>query len=97
LLSSVIYATKSFKIPSFIIGFILASCLFSFFPGYKSLYLSLYGISKKIMVINLLLVGSWISIENLKKIGVKVVFQAVGLLIVVCLLSLYYVIHHFQS
>jgi hypothetical protein len=49
------------------------------------------------MVINLLLVGSWISIENLKKIGVKVVFQAVGLLIVVCLLSLYYVIHHFQS
>ncbi len=96
LLLSVTYATKSFKIPSFIIDFILASCLFSFFPAYKSFYLSLYGASKQIIVVSLLLIGSGISIENLKKIGVKVVFQAVRLWIVVCLLYLYYMIHHFQ-
>lgn len=88
---------ESFKIPSFIVGFILASCLFSFFPAYKSIYLSLYGISKQLMVVSLLLIGSGISVENLKKIGGKVVFQAIGLWLIVCLLSLYYVIHHFQS
>lgn len=87
---------ESFKIPTFIIGFVAASCIYSGFPAYQSLYQLLYLVSKQAMVVSLFFIGSSISIENIKKVGKKVVLQAVGLWLIICLLSLYYVIH-FQS
>ncbi|MCU0471658.1 MAG: putative sulfate exporter family transporter [Arcicella sp.] len=84
---------ESFKIPSFIIGFVIASCLFSFLPTFGNFYGTMYQIAKQMMVLSLFLIGSGISIENIKMVGKKVVIQALGLWIVVCLLSLYFVTH----
>jgi uncharacterized integral membrane protein (TIGR00698 family) len=87
---------ESFKIPTFIIGFVAASCIYSSLPDFQSLYHFFYVVSKQAMVVSLFFIGSSISIENIKKVGKKVVFQAVGLWLIICLLSLYYVIY-FQS
>jgi uncharacterized integral membrane protein (TIGR00698 family) len=87
---------ESFKIPTFIIGFVAASCIYSSLPNFQSLYHIFYIVSKQAMVVSLFFIGSSISIENIKKVGKKVVLQAVGLWLIICLLSLYYVIH-FQS
>lgn len=84
---------ESFKIPTFIIGFVLASCLFSFFPNFVDIYTVLYKVSKQMMVVSLFLIGSGISITSIKSIGQKVIIQAVGIWVVICLLSLYYVTH----
>lgn len=82
---------ESFKIPSFIIGFVLSSCLFSFVPQYQEWYLMLYKVAKQIMVLSLFLIGSSISFENIKKIGITVILQASTVWITICLLSLCYV------
>jgi uncharacterized integral membrane protein (TIGR00698 family) len=82
---------ESFKIPSFIIGFLLASCLFSFLPQFQAYYAVLYRISKQIMVVSLFLIGSSISFESIKKVGISVILQASTVWIIICLLSLYYV------
>lgn len=82
---------ESFKIPSFIIGFLVASCLFSFLPQFKEYYTFVYKISKQIMVLSLFLIGSSISFESFKKVGISVILQASTVWIVICLLSLYYV------
>ena len=80
---------ESFKIPSFIIGFLLASCLFSFLPQFQAYYAVLYRISKQIMVVSLFLIGSSISFESIKKVGISVILQASTVWIIICLLSLY--------
>lgn len=82
---------ESFKIPSFIIGFVLASCLFSFLPQFLNYYAILYKISKQIMVVSLFLIGSSISFGSIKKVGISVILQASAVWIIICLLSLYYV------
>lgn len=82
---------ESFKIPSFIIGFLVASCLFSFLPQFKEYYTFVYKISKQIMVLSLFLIGSSISFESFKKVGISVILQASTVWIAICLLSLYYV------
>ncbi len=82
---------ESFKIPSFIIGFVLASCLFSFLPQFQEYYTVLYRISKQIMVVSLFLIGSSISFGSIKKVGISVILQASAVWIIICLLSLYYV------
>ncbi|MDZ7935381.1 MAG: putative sulfate exporter family transporter, partial [Emticicia sp.] len=87
---------ESFKIPTFIIGFVAASCIYSGLPEYQNLYRFFYLASKQAMVLSLFFIGASISIENIKNVGKSVVLQAVGLWLIICLLSLYYVIH-FQS
>ncbi len=84
---------ESFKIPTFIIGFVAASCIYSGLPAFQKLYDTIYLVSKQAMVVSLFFIGSSISIENIKKVGKKVVLQAVGLWLIVCILSLCYVIH----
>lgn len=87
---------ESFKVPTFIIGFVVASCVYSGLPEYQNLYHFFYLVSKQAMILSLFFIGASISIENIKNVGKKVVLQAVGLWLIICLLSLYYVIH-FQS
>ena len=82
---------ESFKIPIFILGFIVASCVFSFLPKTSEICHLLYLCAKQAMVVSLFLIGSSISFENLKKVGKKVVIQAASVWIIVCLLSLFYV------
>ena len=88
---------ESFKIPSFIIGFVLASCLFSFLPQFLNYYAILYKISKQIMVVSLFLIGSSISFGSIKKVGISVILQASAVWIIICLLSLYYVMFFLNS
>ena len=92
-LSLVKFSHTIFAMPFAIIGFVLASCLFSFFPNFIDIYTVLYKVSKQMMVVSLFLIGSGISLANIKSIGQKVVIQAVGIWVIVCLLSLYYVTH----
>ena len=82
---------ESFKIPMFIIGFIAACFLHSFFTDYEKIYSTLYTCSKQGLVISLFLVGSSISRETLKTVGGKVLGQAVILWIIVISAAMFYV------
>lgn len=82
---------ESFKIPTFILGFILSSCLFSLVPQFQAYYSVLYQVAKQLMVLSLFLIGSSISFENIKKVGISVILQASTAWIIICLLSLCYV------
>ena len=82
---------ESFKIPLFIVGFLIASTIYSLFPAYQYIYEFLYKVAKQLMVASLFLIGSSLSINNLKNVGTKAILQAVMLWVVVCCCSLGYV------
>ena len=82
---------ESFKIPSFIIGFVLASCLFSFVPAGAFLFKNLYATAKQLMVVSLFLIGSGISLKAVQAVGRKVLLQAVLLWVVVSVVALLFV------
>ncbi len=82
---------ETFKIPLFIIGFIIVSCAHSFFDFFNEYHILLYKFAKQGLVISLFMIGSNISIENLKQIGLKVFSQAVLLWVIICIVSLVFV------
>jgi uncharacterized integral membrane protein (TIGR00698 family) len=82
---------ESFKIPSFIIGFIGASCLFSFVPISPTIYQTAYIFAKQLMVASLFLIGSSISLQSIQQVGAKVLVQAVVLWILVSLAAFAFV------
>ncbi|MCU0339453.1 MAG: putative sulfate exporter family transporter [Spirosomaceae bacterium] len=82
---------ESFKIPSFIIGFVVASCLFSFVPAGAAMYRLLYPVAKQGLVASLFLIGSGISLDAVRQVGAKVLLQAVSLWVVVSIVALLYV------
>jgi uncharacterized integral membrane protein (TIGR00698 family) len=82
---------ESFKVPLFILGFILVSCVHSFFDFYSEYHNLLYKFAKQGLVVSLFIVGSNISIDKLKQIGHKVFMQAVSLWIMVCTAALIFV------
>ncbi|MFN8357454.1 MAG: putative sulfate exporter family transporter [Spirosomataceae bacterium] len=81
---------ESFKIPMFIIGFLVASLLHSFFNEFATVYQILYKIAKQGLVLSLFVIGSTISTESIQKIGSKTLLQAVLLWVLVCIISLLY-------
>lgn len=87
---------ESFKIPMFIVGFIIASLIYSFLPAYANVYNMLYKIAKQALVVSLFLIGSGISMQIIKKVGRKVFFQALALWILTSLVSLYFVIYLYE-
>ena len=82
---------ESFKIPSFIIGFVLASCLFSFVPLPADLFKNLYLVAKQGLVASLFLIGAGISLQAVRQVGAKVLVQAVVLWVTVSVVSLLFV------
>ncbi|TAF29492.1 MAG: putative sulfate exporter family transporter [Runella slithyformis] len=82
---------ESFKIPSFIIGFVLASCLFSFVPVSGDLYKNLYLAAKQGLVASLFLIGAGISLQAVRQVGLKVLVQAVVLWVLVSIVALLFV------
>lgn len=82
---------ESFKIPLFIVGFILVSCIHSFFDFFNEYHALLYTFAKQGLVISLFIIGSNISFEKLKQIGKNVFLQAITLWIIVCIISLVFV------
>ncbi|ANH79827.1 hypothetical protein A8C56_01520 [Niabella ginsenosidivorans] len=77
------------KFPLFIIGFILASCLFSLMPAEQKLFKDLYAIAKQMMVVSLFMIGSGVSVGTVKQVvGGKVLIQAVALWMLITIASL---------
>jgi uncharacterized integral membrane protein (TIGR00698 family) len=84
---------ETFKIPGFIIGFVMASLLFSSFPEWQANLLILNKIAKQLLVVSLFLIGSGVSLTALKTVGGKVLLQAVMLWVIVSSVALVYVIN----
>jgi uncharacterized integral membrane protein (TIGR00698 family) len=82
---------ESFKIPSFIIGFIAASCLFSFVPINPVIYKTAYLVAKQLMVASLFLIGASISLQSIRQVGTKVLAQAIILWILVSVVAFWFV------
>lgn len=79
---------KKIKRPWFIVGFIIAAALMTFFPELASIGGALESIGRRLMVVTLFLIGASLNRESLKGVGIKPLFQAVGLWIIVSSLTL---------
>jgi uncharacterized integral membrane protein (TIGR00698 family) len=82
---------RAFKVPLFIIGFIISSCLFSFLPSYESVFINLYAVAKQVLVVSLFLIGSGVSMAIVNQLGSKILLQAVLLWIMVSITALLFV------
>lgn len=77
---------KKFTFPFFIIFFLIAMILNSSFPDFKDGFENIKGIGKKGLQVSLFLIGTNLSIKNLKTIGIKPFVH--GLIIWIMLSSL---------
>ena len=82
---------ESFKIPTFIVGFVAASCLYSFWPTGAAFYKNAYLLAKQMLVASLFLIGSGISFDAVRQTGGRVLVQAVVLWVLVSVVSLVFV------
>lgn len=74
---------KKISLPYFIGLFILAMLISTFLPQFGWLYQYVVLLSKKALVITLFLIGSGLSIETIKSVGVKTFLQGVLLWIAI--------------
>jgi uncharacterized integral membrane protein (TIGR00698 family) len=82
---------ESFKIPLFIVGFLVASCVYSFVPLVQPVSEPIYRLAKQLMVVSLFLIGSGLSLASLKQVGGRVFLQAITLWILVSVAALVFV------
>lgn len=82
---------ESFKIPLFIVGFLVVCCIHSFVGGFEAEYKLFYQMAKQGLVVSLFIIGSNISLTTLKNVGGKIFLQAVVLWIFVSVISLIFV------
>ena len=80
--------SSKIKIPYFIGLFILAMLIGTYLPAFASYYTVLVLIAKKGLTITLFLIGSSLSIQKLKAVGVRPLLQGVLLWIFISLISL---------
>ncbi len=76
------------KIPLFIIGFLLAATIRTLVPQYANYWSELANIAKQTLVITLFLIGSGLSREVLRNVGVRPLLQGVTLWLIVSSLTL---------
>lgn len=95
ILSIVFYKNKEgkIKIPWFIFLFILAILINSYFDLPQFLRLSITSISKKLLIITLLLIGSTLSVKDIKETGIKPFLFGFILWAFVSISSLYLIIN----
>ncbi|MDE1920028.1 MAG: putative sulfate exporter family transporter [Candidatus Omnitrophica bacterium] len=74
--------------PYFILGFVGASLVVTFFPGLKSVYAGLVDGSKVGLTVTLFLIGAGLSRDKLKTVGVKPVVQGIILWALISVVSL---------
>ena len=67
------------KIPLFILGFIVAATIRTLLPDFNAVWGSLAGIAKQSLVATLFLIGTGLSREVLKKVGIRPMLQGVTL------------------
>ena len=76
------------KVPLFIIGFILAAAIRSLLPQFGNYWGDLSAFAKQSLVITLFLIGSGLSREVLRNVGVRPLLQGVTLWLIVSSLTL---------
>lgn len=93
--SMFLFKTKGekIKIPYFILFFIMAILINSYHLLSTTLTSAIVLISKRLLVLTLFLVGSTISMRDLKKTGVKPIVLALSLWIFISIFSLIYITH----
>ena len=83
------------KIPLFIVFFIIAIIVTSLFPQGEFLYEPISALARQLLVTTLFLIGSGISLPQIKQVGAKSILYATGLWIVVSIFSLFIIINNF--
>ncbi len=81
------FAGQKIKKPWFILGFIAASCLFTFIPTVQPIGTIVGFWAKRLFIVTLFLVGSTLSRSSLKAVGIRPLFLAATLWIIVSILS----------
>ncbi len=85
-------APSKISVPYFILLFVLASLVRTWFPVFDTIYASIVNLSKTGLVATLFLIGAGLSKQTLKSVGVKPLVQGVVLWIVISLASLWVVL-----
>ena len=83
------------KIPLFIVFFIVAIIIASMFPQGGFLYEPTSAIARQLLVTTLFLIGSGISLPQIKLVGTNSILYALGLWVVVSIFSLIIIINNF--
>ncbi len=79
---------KGVKIPWFIFAFFIAMILNTYLPSMSTVFSGIYQVSKQGLVITLFMIGSNLSKETLKSVGMKPLALGVGLWFIVSVLAL---------
>jgi uncharacterized integral membrane protein (TIGR00698 family) len=81
-------SVKKIKIPYFIFVFILAMLCNTFLPSMSDVFHIVYAISKQGLVVTLFLIGSNLSLNTLKTVGVRPFIMGIALWIIVATVTL---------
>ncbi len=76
------------KVPLFIIGFVLAAAIATMWPQYGDVWQQMTAIAKRLLVLTLFLIGTGLSREVLRKVGVRPFLQGITLWLLVGSLTL---------
>lgn len=88
---------QKIKIPLFIIGFVLAAVVRSVLPNLNTIWDNVAFGARRLLVLTLFLIGSGLTREVLKKVGVRPLLQGVTIWIIVSVLTLTVIINHIIS
>lgn len=83
---------KSIKIPYFILLFVLAMVINTFVPTVSSISQSIVFVAKKGLNVTLFLIGAGLTVESIKKAGVKTLLQGVILWVLISAISLWVIL-----
>lgn len=79
------------KRPWFILGFIIAASLVTFFPDLKPIGHTVEGLSRRLMVLTLFFIGSGLNRETIRNVGIRPFIQGILLWIIVAGTSLLFI------
>lgn len=94
LVTAVIFKSDNskIKIPYFIGFFIIAMIISTYFPDFQKVYNIIVIFGRKGLTVTLFLIGSGLSLNSLKAVGIKPLLQAVMIWIFISLLSIIVII-----
>lgn len=83
------------KVPLFIFGFILAIVITTLLPQGAFIYQPVSAVARQLLVTTLFLIGTGISLPQIREVGTKSILYAIGLWVVVSVFSLLIIINNF--
>lgn len=79
---------RSFQIPKFIVGFVAAAALVTWVPDLATIGLLISDGAKRLLVLTLFLIGSGLTVESIKSVGIKPFLLGIALWAIVGTLTL---------